>query len=152
MAVVGIIFPSFGEEPGWRGFALPRLQQQYGPLAGSLILGALHGLWHLPVYFIPGAILDGPFNLTEFTANTCLIIAMTFIWTWLFNRGGQSIFFAMFVHGVSNATSGLIPLLAGDTIVDPWFSFKVWIVFALLMILLTRGRLGYRPDTLTERK
>jgi len=142
-AAFGIIFPSLGEEPGWRGFALPRLQQQYGPLSGSLILGALHGLWHLPAYFIAGAILDGPFNLVEFAANTCLIIAMTFIWTWLFNHAGQSIFFAMFVHGVSNATSGLIPLLGVDAIADPWFSFKIWIVFALLIVLFTRGRLGY---------
>ena len=63
-AAFGIIFPSLGEEPGWRGFALPRLQQQYGPLVGTLILGVMHGLWHLPVYFIPGTILAGPFDLT----------------------------------------------------------------------------------------
>jgi len=50
MAAVGIIFPSLGEEPGWRGFALPRLQQLHGALAGTLILGVLHGLWHLPFY------------------------------------------------------------------------------------------------------
>ena len=147
MAAVGIIFPSLGEEPGWRGFALPRLQQLYGPLAGTLILGALHGLWHLPVYFIPGSILDGPFNLTAFAANTGLLIAMTVIWTWLFNNVGQSVFFAMFVHGVSNATSGLIPQFWTDTTGDPWSSFKIVAVFALLLILVTRGRLGYRaPD------
>ena len=143
-AALGIIFPSLGEEPGWRGFALPRLQQQYGPLAGSLILGTLHGLWHLPVYFIPGSILDGPFDFTQFAANTCLIIALTFIWTWLFNNAGQSVLFAMFVHGTSNAASGLIPRLVVDTTGDPWFGFKVGAVCALLIIAFTRGRLGYR--------
>lgn len=50
-AAIGILFPSFGEEPGWRGFALPRLQHQYGPLIGTLILAILHGLWHLPITF-----------------------------------------------------------------------------------------------------
>ena len=143
IAAIGIIFPGLGEEPGWRGFALPRLQSQYGPLSGSLILGVLHGLWHLPAYFIPGTILDGPFNFTAFTANTCLIIALTFIWTWLFNHAGQSILFAMFVHGVSNAASGLIPRLIVDTTGDPWFGFKVGAVCALIIIVLTRGRLGY---------
>ena len=42
------------EEGGWRGFALPRLQQCYGPLAGTLILGLLWSLWHLPLgLFVP---------------------------------------------------------------------------------------------------
>jgi len=142
---IGLIFPSLCEEPGWRGFALPRLQQQYGPLAGSLILGTLHGLWHLPAYFIPGAILEGSFNVTAFAANTFTIIAMTFIWTWLFNHAGQSVLFAMFVHGTSNAVSGLIPRLMGDTSGDLWFGFKVVAVCVLIILLATRGRLGYSP-------
>ena len=151
-AAFGIIIPSLGEEPGWRGFALPRLQKQYGPLVGSLILGMLHGLWHLPVYFVPGTILEGPFNLTAVAANTCLIVAMTVIWTWFFNHAGQSVFFAMLVHGVSNAASGLIPQLPLDVISDPWFSFKTGAAFALLLILFTRARLGYQPEPSAENR
>jgi len=152
IAAIGILFPSLGEEPGWRGFALPRLQQQYGPLVGTLILAVLHGFWHLPVYFIPGAILEGPFHLTQFAANTCLLITLTFFWTWLFNHAGQSVFFAMFVHGVSNATSGLIPMLEVATTSDPWFSFKTWAVFVALLVLFTRGRLGYRAPATTRQQ
>ena len=151
-AAFGIIFPSLGEEPGWRGFALPRLQQQYGPLVGTLILGVLHGLWHLPVYFVPGTILEGHFDITAFAANTGLIIAMSMIWTWFFNNAGQSVFFAMLVHGVSNAASGLIPQLQLDAPADPWFSFKTGAAFAILLILFTRGRLGYQPEPLTEKR
>lgn len=143
VALIGILFPSFGEEPGWRGFALSRLQEKYGPLLGTLILGVLHGLWHLPVYFIPGAILEGSFDVTQFVANTCLLITISFFWTWLFNKSGQSVFFAMFVHGVSNATSGLIPML-GVEINDPWFGFKTWAVFAIVLVLFTKGQLGYK--------
>ncbi len=149
-AAFGIIFPSLGEEPGWRGFALPRLQQQYGPLIGTLILAVLHGIWHLPVYFVPGMILEGPFDITAVAANTGLIIAMSMIWTWFFNNAGQSVFFAMLVHGVSNAASGLIPQLPVDAPGDPWFSFKTGAAFALLLILFTRGRLGYQAEPLTE--
>jgi membrane protease YdiL (CAAX protease family) len=145
-ALMGIILPGLGEEPGWRGFALPRLQRQYGALAAALILGGLHALWHLPVYFIPGSILEGPFNLTAFANNTLAIMALTFIWSWLFNRAGGSVFFAMFVHGVSNASSGFLPrLMTNLDITDPWFGAKVAVAGALIVILITRGRLGYRP-------
>jgi len=145
VALIGILFPGLGEEPGWRGFALPRLQELYGPLFGTLILAVLHGFWHLPVYFIPGAILEGPFNLTQFVANTCLLITLTVFWTWLFNRADQSVFFAMFVHGASNATSGFIPQLELE-ISDPWFGFKTWAVVIALLIVFTRGGLGYRSS------
>jgi len=70
---------------------------------------------------------------------------MSMIWTWFFNNASQSVFFAMLVHGVSNAASGLIPQLLEDPIGDPWASFKIGAVFAVLLILFTRGRLGYQP-------
>jgi uncharacterized protein len=145
-AAIGILYPSLGEEPGWRGFALPRLQQQHGPLIGSLILGVLHGLWHFPAYFLPGFILPGRFDPVAFAANTCAIIVMTVVWTWLFNRGQGSVLLIMLVHGASNATSGVFPELfptGGPT--DQWFICKVMGVVALLLIIGTRGKLGYSP-------
>ena len=140
---VGFFIPTLGEEAGWRGFALPRLQKAYGPLAGTLILGVLHALWHLPAYFVNGAVITGGFNPTVFVANSLAIIAGTFVWTWLFNNTAGSILFATYMHATSNAMSGALPKALNLTSPDPWFGFEVLAVAALVVILLTRGRLSY---------
>ncbi len=141
----GFLLPTLGEEAGWRGFALPRLQQLHGPLVGSLILGVLHALWHLPAYFVKGAINEtGVFDPVAFAGNSLAIIASTFVWTWLFNHTDGSIFFATYVHATSNALSGALVPALNITTPDPWFTFKVMGTAALLLILVTRARLGYR--------
>jgi membrane protease YdiL (CAAX protease family) len=139
----GIFFPSLGEETGWRGFALPRLQNVYGPVMGSLILGALHALWHLPAYPVRGLFSDAGWDTTLFIANSLAIITATIVWTWLFNHAGGSIFYAILIHATSNATSALIPQWLDVQSDDPWALAKIFGVTALLLILFTRGRLGY---------
>ena len=143
LLLMGILFPSLGEEPGWRGFALPRLQLRYGALIGTLILGVLHAFWHLPAYFLPGAILPGAFDPTVFIANSCAIVAFSFLWTWVFNNARGSILIAMIAHAASNAFSGYVPQVL-NLPDDPWAVFKIFGVCALLLIILTRGRLGYK--------
>src|SRR5207248_87259 len=130
---VGLFYPGLGEEPGWRGFALPRLQLLYGPLVGSLVLGTLHAIWHLPAYLIPGAISDNGFDLGVFVGNSLAIISLTFLWTWLFNSARGSILFAMFVHAASNAVSGLLPRLAHVPDNDPFGGFKIALMVAVLV-------------------
>lgn len=143
--LIGLILPSLGEETGWRGFALPRLQRQYGPLFGSLILGTLHGLWHIPAYFVRGMILPNGFDGTIFVANTLAIIAVTFIWTWLVNHAQGSVLMAIFIHATSNAAGAYIQQLAPGP-GSPWFTFVLASIVALVLIVLTRGRLGYQPE------
>src|SRR5215208_7451006 len=72
-----------GEEPGWRGFALPRLQSLHGPLLGSLILAPLWALWHLPLFFIPSG--DSPLTMLNLGLFLISITFSTIIYTWVFN-------------------------------------------------------------------
>jgi membrane protease YdiL (CAAX protease family) len=151
LVLFGILWPGLGEEPGWRGFALPRLQRQYGPLAGSLILGTLHAFWHFPVYFVPGLILPGAFDLTAFIANSLAIVVMTIVWTWIFNNTRGSVWMAMLTHGASNANSMTFPgLMAVSGLAalpdDQWATLKFFGVCALLIIIATRGRLSYKRE------
>jgi uncharacterized protein len=88
-----VMFP-FGEEFGWRGFAYPRLEQRYGPVIGSLILGSVWGLWHLGMMF-------GPDPLRVLPAVTVLMVELA-LWSvvvaWMFERGNRSMAIAIAVH------------------------------------------------------
>jgi membrane protease YdiL (CAAX protease family) len=142
--VVGFFAPTLGEEAGWRGFALTRLQAARGPLMATLIVSVIHAVWHLPAYFVKGAITStGEFDPTLFVANSLAIIASSFVWTWLFNNAAGSIFFATLVHAASNAMSGNLPAFLNLQDSNPWFAFVVSAIVAVLVVALTRGRLGY---------
>lgn len=148
----GMLIPAIGEEPGWRGFALPQLQARYGPFSASLILGALHGLWHLPAL---GTILFGPFTLSELPPFLLTAVAATFIYTWLYNRSGGSVLLAMLTHAAGNAAAQWLNALltqsdlvlpntgwAGRLLADNWINVAAYGTAALLLLALTRGRLG----------
>jgi membrane protease YdiL (CAAX protease family) len=150
--IMGLIIPSIGEEPGWRGFALPRLQAAYGPIIATIILGTLHGIWHLPALFTP---LLGPFTVEGFIVFVLTAAAGTFIYTWVFNNTRGSIWMAMVLHASSNAASQLVSALIPDNVLltgwmevleSGWINVIVFTLTALLVVLLTRGTLGYRPE------
>lgn len=97
-----------GEELGWRGYALPRLQERYGWRIASVGLGIVWGLWHLPLFFIPNTVQSQiPFAL--FLLST---IAMSILFAWLFNRTQESVVPALVLHTALNAWPSLVvPLL-----------------------------------------
>ena len=145
----------WAEEPGWRGFALPRLQERFGPVPGSLILGLLHGLWHLPFFvYTGGPVAQGPFDLSRFVLYTLLLgTVMTIIWTWVYNNTGGSILLAVLLHSAFNATPPLIDKLI-PAYPDAALSvvYVTYGVIALLLVIATRGRLSYQalPSRGTE--
>jgi membrane protease YdiL (CAAX protease family) len=146
----GLVSP-LGEETGWRGFALPRLQQRHGALLVSLILGSLWALWHLPLYFVttPGGI--GPFNPTLFVVNSLQIIIVTIFITWVFNNTRGSLLIAILLHASSNATpSWFLKLIPTLPPLIGLIGFVLFIVFAVLIIVFTKGRLSYTSDRVRQ--
>jgi membrane protease YdiL (CAAX protease family) len=142
---------SLGEEPGWRGFALPHLQRKYGALPASLILGTLHAFWHLPVFFI--AMLGFGQLAPQFFATWIPAVwATTIVWTWIFNSTKGSLLIAILLHAAFDAAgsfvlSQLLVLNTAPLAVKQWAAgaeLALFIGAALFVLALTRGRLGYK--------
>jgi CAAX protease family protein len=140
-----------GEEGGWRGFALPRMEQRSGPLLGTLLLGVLWGLWHLPLFLlVPGYNGAGTGFigiLIPFVAFVIMVIAYSVVFTWVFNNTCGSILLAILLHASINTAPTMLLLLFPSLKVTPLFGLSlllIWIVVAVLLIVVTRGRLSYQ--------
>jgi membrane protease YdiL (CAAX protease family) len=150
LLLVPYIFTSgLAEEPGWRGFALPRLQRNYGPLLGTLILGLLWGGWHLPLFLTSWAIVG--MNLLMICEFVLSAMSLAIIITWVFNHTRQSLLIAILLHASVDAfadavvMTGLFPMPI--LLKSAYLALLIGSgVVALLLVLLTRGRLGFHPD------
>jgi uncharacterized protein len=129
------------EEPGWRGFALPRLQQQFGPLRGTLLLGVVWAFWHLPLFFVPGFNGAGSDLIGIGAAVASFLVgttAMAVIFTWVSNNTRGSLLLAILLHA-SLDTAG--PSFGSLLIFGALYAGIA--ALALIVIVATRGRLSY---------
>jgi membrane protease YdiL (CAAX protease family) len=135
------------EEIGWRGFALPRLQPIYGPLVGSLVLGTLWGLWHLPLSLIPG--WDTPHgSVLDVALFVVLAVSLAVVSTWVFNNTQGSVLIASLAHGSFNmGIASAYDLFPVPAVTGGFANFVIGFgVAALVIVALTRGRLGYGQE------
>jgi membrane protease YdiL (CAAX protease family) len=102
LSVYMLIQVGIGEEIGWRGYALPKLQTGYSALISSVILGVLWALWHLPVFFNPAT----SYGNTPFWVFLVFLLPFPIVYTWIFNSTGGSVLMAMILHAVTNASIG----------------------------------------------
>ena len=132
------------EEPGWRGSPLPRLQPLHGPLIGTLILGLMWALWHLPEFLVPSwAESSGGSGFLDIVKFVVIAILIAIITTWVFNNTKGSVFMAILVHASIDAFSAplLVLFSPSQTFNSILLSFGA---LAVVLVVLTRGRLGYQ--------
>lgn len=132
------------EEPGWSGFALPRLQSRFadrpgGVLIASLILGILRAGWHLPL------LLYGHIPWYDLVF---LPLAFQFLITWQYNRTRGSVLIVMLFHYTSNLMGAFLnPRFTGSDLTLYYGLFIVFAWVAVLVILLKEGKsLGLRSN------
>jgi membrane protease YdiL (CAAX protease family) len=124
-------FNAVGEEVGWRGFALPRLQAKTSPLIACLVIGLLWTPWHAPLWHAEGApIFTWDLWITMFLT----IVPSSVITGWLYNRSGGSILVAGIAHAMSNTVGKFV--LAPQ--LDERSIGLTWLAFAVLLVVLDK--------------
>jgi membrane protease YdiL (CAAX protease family) len=146
MLIIQMLTTGLAEEPGWRDFALPRLQDKFGPMRSAFILGPLWALWHMPLFLTEwGGYPDA--DWTRPVSFTIFCIGFNVVMAWVFNRTGQSLPLAMLAHvSVNNfmsvVWSEMFPTVS-ESVTSNALAVSA-VIAAVVVITATRGRLGYR--------
>jgi len=106
LIILNLLQGATGEEAGWRGFALPRLQDTHGPVKASLILGLLWNFWHLPLWLLSG--YSGLELLIYVLAFSVSIISLTFLITSISRKTPNSLIPIVITHFSFNASLNLV--------------------------------------------
>ena len=126
------------EEFGWRGYALPILENKFGIWLANLILGIIHAFWHLPLWFIAGSSQ----SYMKFGGFLLLITGYSFILSWIREISGNRPLSGLYAHGLANAFIPLMPTLIMQKDV-PQPHFWIWGILTLIIgivITLFRGK------------
>ena len=114
-----------GEEPGWRGFATPRLLAGHSALTGSLILGVIWAIWHFPLGLVGDLSLYSTIN----------VILAGIVFTWLYQNTG-SVLLAILMHVTHQNSVRFLGkvFVDGDYIQQQWIGVAIWAVIAVAIV------------------
>jgi len=126
-----LLVPGIGgtwEEPGWRGYALPKLQGGHSALLASLILGVVWAFWHLPLMVI------GQIPLSD----SVFIVAWAVVLTWVFNNTSGSVLIAMLMHNIHNVAGGYFSAMfsGADWVRQGWLLAALWCAVAAIVVVV----------------
>jgi membrane protease YdiL (CAAX protease family) len=139
MALIWPLVAALGEELGWRGVLLPRLDERFGLLPAAFIIGIIWGLWHLPAdytalkgyggWFLMAFLLNGPIILT----------AHSIIMAWLWRRTSGSLLTAVLYHATITASAIAAPTAGSDglpgVLAAASLAAVLWMAAILLLLL-----------------
>lgn len=134
-----------GEEPGWRGYALRRLEGHFGPVRASLLLAVLWAGWHLPLFLIPG------WTTSPFWTFLLILIGLSVIMTYGANLARFSVIVAILMHAAFNTASRFLNGMFAHTQPSAAIPFELVLAIcglfvAAILVFATKGRLAYHPN------
>lgn len=145
--VAAAIIINFWEEIGWTGFVLHRLQARFAPLVATLLTTWGQATMHLPLLFIIGGVSDVRVTPDQYPVYAAALfvapIGNRVVLTWLYNSSGHSLPLAGIMHASWNLGAGTAFLPAIAPGVNGIWAYVGYAVVAIVLIVVTRGRLGY---------
>lgn len=144
----GLLGIALAEEPGFRGFALPRLLAGRTAIKAALILGVLHAIWHIPTFF------GG--EVVPILATVLIIISGSVINTWLFNHTNGSVLLAMLLHvgiDVASGDVGVLKVLFTGADLERQIVWQAvaFVAMAILLPIFAGKELGRKPEAVVDR-
>ena len=133
-----LLFIGLGEEPAWRGFALPRIMKGRNALTASAILTVLHIIWHLPLF-------GSEFDWTNILPWMLGLSGFTIVSTWMYNRTQGNLLLPTLFHTSVNVTSSYLfgTLFTGADLIHLWWLWAgFWWVIALVVLVRTESNLA----------
>jgi membrane protease YdiL (CAAX protease family) len=125
------------EEFGWRGFALPHLQERYDALTASVALGVVWAVWHLPLF----ALNVSGYAELSFAFYAPIVVGFSVLITWLYNGSAGTTLVAVLFHGAVNTVPNLAVALVDGTPNAYFMTSLVGVVWALaLAVVVYHGR------------
>lgn len=118
------------EEFGWRGFAQGPMQEKYGVLMGSALIGIIWGLWHLPLWFMP----EEGHAYYSFAAFLVYTISTAITIGWLYNASGKKLIIPLLIHTMGNVGVPFFPIMHLAEVPQP--GYWVWVLLNALMALV----------------
>ncbi len=126
--ILMILFGGGQEEFGWRGYALPRLEEQFGLWTANTLLGVLWATWHIPLWFIQGSSQ----SFMNFGSFMLFTVGLSYLFSWFRKLSGNKPFACIYAHGLANAFVPFFPtlVLQKDTS-QPGF----WVLSLVLLLI-----------------
>jgi len=136
VAIFLVFSGPLGEEPGWRGFALPRMLERQGALTASLLLGVLWSAWHLPLGLVG--------DLTIYGSINAVLAAVVFTWLWQNTR--ESVLLAILMHASHQNSVRYLGRIYDDAdrVQQQWIAVTLWALVALTIVAV-HGRERFAP-------
>jgi membrane protease YdiL (CAAX protease family) len=144
LSMVNPVEGPLGEEPAWRGFAQPRLQSKWSPLASAALLGLLITTWHLPLVFMPQFDLGVP--------DIVSTVLVTFWYAWLFNRSGGSALLTLIAHVTEGSVrTGALWPAGQDADRYAWMWMIAWALLVVALLIFDRKSWRTAPESAIDR-